>query len=185
MANYYIAGIPYSSELYHFGIKGQKWGIRRYQNSDGTLTDVGKKRYYRKSDRLYRKADYYDSLANDAKSKIRESVRRERNAKQNIALYTNKKADLVQKIDRYDSSNSKLERFFIGNSRSLNKKLDRIIKSISNEEYNLNDAIAYKNKYQNMLEDVISSSNYYRTKGNIYKSLADKGITRRAARKQR
>lgn len=30
-------------ELYHHGIKGQKWGVRRYQNSDGTLTSEGKK----------------------------------------------------------------------------------------------------------------------------------------------
>lgn len=29
----------------HHGIKGQKWGIRRYQNPDGTLTEEGKKRY--------------------------------------------------------------------------------------------------------------------------------------------
>ena len=34
-----------TSELYHWGIKGMKWGIRRYQNEDGTLTPVGKKRY--------------------------------------------------------------------------------------------------------------------------------------------
>lgn len=34
-----------SEELYHWGIKGQKWGVRRYQNSDGTLTAAGKKRY--------------------------------------------------------------------------------------------------------------------------------------------
>lgn len=34
-----------NNELQHFGIKGQKWGIRRYQNSNGTLTDAGKKRY--------------------------------------------------------------------------------------------------------------------------------------------
>lgn len=34
-------------ELYHHGIKGQKWGVRRYQNSDGTLTEAGKKRYVR------------------------------------------------------------------------------------------------------------------------------------------
>ena len=32
------------NELYHHGVKGQKWGVRRYQNSDGSLTDNGKKR---------------------------------------------------------------------------------------------------------------------------------------------
>lgn len=32
-------------ELYHWGIKGQKWGVRRYQNADGTLTEEGKQRY--------------------------------------------------------------------------------------------------------------------------------------------
>ena len=35
----------WDSELCHHGIKGQKWGIRRFQNEDGTLTDAGKKRY--------------------------------------------------------------------------------------------------------------------------------------------
>lgn len=30
--------------LYHWGIKGQKWGVRRYQNKDGTLTPAGKRR---------------------------------------------------------------------------------------------------------------------------------------------
>lgn len=37
-------------DLYHYGITGQKWGIRRYQNDDGTLTAEGKKRYGVSSD---------------------------------------------------------------------------------------------------------------------------------------
>lgn len=32
-------------ELYHHGIKGMKWGVRRYQNKDGSLTAKGRKRY--------------------------------------------------------------------------------------------------------------------------------------------
>lgn len=38
--------------LVHHGIKGMHWGIRRYQNSDGTLTEAGKNRYMRKAERL-------------------------------------------------------------------------------------------------------------------------------------
>lgn len=37
--------VTYSSELYHHGIKGMKWGERRYQNEDGSYTDAGRKRY--------------------------------------------------------------------------------------------------------------------------------------------
>ena len=38
-------GWPYSDELYHHGIKGQRWGVRRFVNADGTLTPEGKARY--------------------------------------------------------------------------------------------------------------------------------------------
>lgn len=58
MGVYYVSGIPYSTDyLMHFGIKGQKWGIRRFQNPDGTYTEAGLKRYRRfdaKSDLGYK-----------------------------------------------------------------------------------------------------------------------------------
>ena len=45
-----------ASYLVHYGIKGQKHGIRRFQNEDGTLTEEGKRRY-----------GYYDSLTDKQK----------------------------------------------------------------------------------------------------------------------
>ncbi len=37
--------MTYGDCLWHWGIKGMKWGVRRYQNADGSLTAEGKKRY--------------------------------------------------------------------------------------------------------------------------------------------
>jgi hypothetical protein len=37
--------IIHNGELYHHGVKGMKWGVRRYRNPDGSLTPAGKKRY--------------------------------------------------------------------------------------------------------------------------------------------
>lgn len=51
-------------ELYHHGIKGQKWGVRRYQNKDGSLTPAGRKRQAKqeyKAERKAAKAKYQDT----------------------------------------------------------------------------------------------------------------------------
>lgn len=45
MSIYYVGVFPYSDDLYHHGTKGQKWGVRKYQNVDGSLTQAGKDRY--------------------------------------------------------------------------------------------------------------------------------------------
>lgn len=48
--------------LEHHGIKGQRWGVRRFQNPDGTLTDKGRKHYQKKLDREKRKQVSSDNL---------------------------------------------------------------------------------------------------------------------------
>lgn len=61
MANYYGVVWQYSNSLEHHGIKGQRWGVRRFQEEDGTLTAEGRKRYgvdeggNKKLDRLYKR----------------------------------------------------------------------------------------------------------------------------------
>lgn len=82
LMNYYIGLVPFTSELYlqHFGIKGMKWGVRRYQNPDGTFTKAGKARYAH----LYKNAiesDFtgvtnakLDALKKDELSRIKKDV---------------------------------------------------------------------------------------------------------------
>lgn len=62
----------YSNYICHHGIKGQKWGIRRYQNENGGLTSAGKKRYSSFATQRYeRKVQKYTQKAEkqEAKSK--------------------------------------------------------------------------------------------------------------------
>ena len=55
--------IYYETELYHHGIKGQKWGVRRFQNKNGSLTTAGKKR---------KNAKYTDkNIRNDRKDALK------------------------------------------------------------------------------------------------------------------
>ena len=54
---YYVGSIPIiESDLRHYGIAGMKWGVRRYQNEDGTLTDEGRARYAKNDAREYARA---------------------------------------------------------------------------------------------------------------------------------
>ena len=64
------------NELYHYGVLGQKWGVRRFQNADGSLTTAGKARYNKDSDvAAYAYARKYEAIANvkdkrDAAAKV-------------------------------------------------------------------------------------------------------------------
>ena len=59
MANYIIK----NGELYHHGVKGMKWGVRRFQNKDGSLTKAGKRRYAYLDTVRKNEADRYKRMA--------------------------------------------------------------------------------------------------------------------------
>lgn len=62
-----------TDELQHWGIKGMRWGVRRYQNKDGSLTPAGKKRYDDDNDSDYDRESYERERTARIKSKILDS----------------------------------------------------------------------------------------------------------------
>ena len=86
------------SDLRHHGLKGQKWGVRRFQNSDGSLTLIGKLRYGSSKDyqELGDKVAKADSLINTAKKYQSEKDRKEHNNKVNNKI----KSDLSKMSDK-------------------------------------------------------------------------------------
>lgn len=69
------------NELYHHGIKGQRWGVRRFQNKDGSLTEQGIKRYMdrgrlnEKGQKAYKKA-YNHALKVAKNTKVPDAVQK-------------------------------------------------------------------------------------------------------------
>lgn len=112
MSELYSIIMEGSSDIYHHGIRGQKWGVRRFQNPDGTLTDRGKKHL---EEMKQQHGEYY-------KSKHDGSDISTRNDKYNVFTSnylkkygiddTRKDYDVISKgtsINRYANSGEKID----------------------------------------------------------------------------
>lgn len=91
----------HSSELYHHGILGMKWGVRRYQNKDGSLTAAGRKRYSTEERIENAKAKYIGRRkAADANYEKASSEYINRLSERNTRSFLNDYTDDDKKLDR-------------------------------------------------------------------------------------
>lgn len=73
-------------ELYHHGIIGQRWGVRRYQNKDGTLTSKGKK-HYKSDDIVFTKGQAQSHISTQRTIKMKNRSTYTMHKKEDMRIY--------------------------------------------------------------------------------------------------
>ena len=145
------------NELYHHGIKGQRWGVRRYQNPDGTLTAAGKKKEYKKalkSDKKIRtdlESKIYDSSGiADAYSEKLKSYSKE--YEKAIAKDPTKSNPKTQRIENtkvlLESTLKEWDNYNSENIQKLKKHVDSMVNKYSDTKIKDVDIKTTKNGFE-------------------------------------
>ena len=128
------------NELYHHGVKGQKWGVRRYQNKDGSLTDAGKNRKYNKINMKNADTQNLDKWGTDKDHNILYISGKSGSGKSTAALAIADSNTSVIHLDSYFELKNKSEA-----NKNKNEKFNNFLKKNGFDINSLNDGKLFKN----------------------------------------
>ncbi len=154
-----------NNELYHHGIKGQKWGVRRYQNKDGSLTPKGKKHYSNKEIKQDRDA-IRKELASHGASNLTGDAKKAYNENQKIE----KRIDYLLKNYEFDGDDGG------GGRTAADRKAGREYMELS-EKYMANDHIIDAQRHKQVSQALINKygekrMNQFKTAENVKTGVA-------------
>jgi hypothetical protein len=119
---YSAAFHDYQNSLMHYGIKGMRWGIRRYQNEDGSLTPLGKKRYSEEEDLINFHYEHQIHKADKKLNKINKKLSKDPNNKKlnNKKKLTEKEKEAYKKLAK-----AEIEKMYKSSYKDVLKKKDK------------------------------------------------------------
>lgn len=121
-----------NDELEHHGILGMKWGVRRYQNKDGSLTEAGKKRMYREQfDMESKERKEQKKYTAEPSRWVKEDMTRSKKLAEDTSTLTNKMKNINDKAAR----NAPKEKMDLSNMSDKELR-DRINREFLERQYN-------------------------------------------------
>ena len=117
----------YSDELYHHGILGQRWGIRRYQKKDGSLTPAGLKRYG--SEANFKKIQRAEATAKKEAEKAKYRARTEAEIAKINKKYKINKPDVKKEEAKAKEETKEKEKSSKPKAKSINEMTDDEIRA--------------------------------------------------------